>query len=71
MCRTESLIWRNHCKDKALRVLCGWRYPNDIPNKSKFSKVFITTSHLRFQIFPHEHQISNNHDKKITPLDNY
>ncbi len=28
-------------------------------------------SHLRFQIFPQNSPTSNNHDKIITPLDNY
>jgi hypothetical protein len=26
--------------DRTLRVICGWRYPRDIPSEAKFSRVF-------------------------------
>jgi len=35
---TRDLIDRLHV-DRTLRVLCGWRYSNDIPSESKFSRV--------------------------------
>jgi hypothetical protein len=36
---TRDLIDRLK-SDRVLRVLCGWRYKNDIPSESKFSRVF-------------------------------
>jgi transposase len=36
---TRDLIDRLH-SDRILRILCGWRYKNDIPSESKFSRVF-------------------------------
>ena len=35
---TRDLIDRLH-SDRVLRVLCGWRYKNDIPSEAKFSRV--------------------------------
>ena len=35
---TRDLIDRLHI-DRTLRILCGWRYANDIPSESKFSRV--------------------------------
>jgi len=36
---TRDLIDRLH-HDRTLRILCGWRYKNNIPSESKFSRVF-------------------------------
>jgi transposase len=36
---TRDLIDRLHI-DRTLRILCGWRYENDIPSEAKFSRVF-------------------------------
>jgi len=33
--------------DRALRILCGWRYKSDIPSEAKFSRVFKELSDLR------------------------
>ncbi|KAB7880567.1 transposase [Poseidonibacter ostreae] len=33
--------------DKTLRVLCGWRYSNEIPSESKFSRFFKELSDLK------------------------
>jgi hypothetical protein len=35
---TRDLINRLHC-DRTLRILCGWRYKNNIPSESKFSRI--------------------------------
>ena len=43
---TRDLIDRLHV-DRILRVLCGWRYKNDIPSESKFSRVFKELSELK------------------------
>jgi transposase len=43
---TRDLIDRLHV-DKTLRVLCGWRYSNNIPSESKFSRVFKELSDLK------------------------
>ncbi|MEA3553768.1 MAG: transposase, partial [Campylobacterota bacterium] len=42
---TRDLIDRLH-SDRNLRVLCGWRYKNDIPSESKFSRVFAQLSDM-------------------------
>ena len=39
---TRDLIDRLHV-DKTLRVLCGWRYSNNIPSESKFSRALRET----------------------------
>ena len=43
---TRDLIDRLH-SDRVLRVLCGWRYKNDIPSEAKFSRVFKELSDLK------------------------
>jgi len=43
---TRDLIDRLHC-DRTLRILCGWRYKNDIPSESKFSRVFKELSEMQ------------------------
>ena len=42
---TRDLIDRLHI-DRTLRILCGWRYSNDIPSEAKFSRVFKEFSDL-------------------------
>lgn len=50
---TRDLIDRLHI-DRTLRVLCGWRYANDIPSESKFSRVFKELSDLNIAQKTHE-----------------
>ena len=50
---TRDLIDRLH-SDKILRVLCGWRYKNDIPSESKFSRVFKELSEMQIAQKAHE-----------------
>jgi transposase len=40
--------------DRTLRVLCGWRYANEIPSESKFSRVFRELSDLKIAQKTHE-----------------
>jgi transposase len=40
--------------DRTLRMLCGWRYKNDIPSESKFSRVFKELSKLKIAQKTHE-----------------
>lgn len=50
---TRDLIDRLH-SDRTLRILCGWRYKNDIPSESKFSRVFKSLSELQIAQKTHE-----------------
>lgn len=50
---TRDLIDRLHC-DRTLRILCGWRYKNDIPSESKFSRVFKELSLMQIAQKTHE-----------------
>ena len=50
---TRDLIDRLH-SDRVLRVLCGWRYKNDIPSEAKFSRVFKELSDLNIAQKTHE-----------------
>ena len=50
---TRDLIDRLH-SDRVLRVLCGWRYRNDIPSEAKFSRVFKELSDLNIAQKTHE-----------------
>ena len=50
---TRDLIDRLK-NDRTLRVLCGWRYKNDIPSESKFSRVFKELSALKIAQKTHE-----------------
>lgn len=43
---TRDLIDRLRI-DRTLRVLCGWRYTNEIPSESKFSRVFKELSEFK------------------------
>jgi len=50
---TRDLIDRLR-SDRVLRVLCGWRYKNDIPSEAKFSRVFKVLSDLKIAEKTHE-----------------
>ena len=50
---TRDLIDRLHC-DRVLRIVCGWRYKNDIPSESKFSRVFKELSEMQIDQKAHE-----------------
>ena len=50
---TRDLIDRLHY-DRTLRILCGWRYENDIPSESKFSRVFKELSEKEIAQKTHE-----------------
>ena len=50
---TRDLIDRLK-SDRTLRVICGWRYKNDIPSESKFSRVFKELSDLKIAQKAHE-----------------
>jgi transposase len=50
---TRDLIDRLY-SDRVLRVLCGWRYKNDIPSEAKFSRVFKELSDLQIAQKTHE-----------------
>jgi hypothetical protein len=50
---TRDLIDRLH-SDRVLRILCGWRYKNDIPSEAKFSRVFKELSDLQIAEKTHE-----------------
>ena len=50
---TRELIDRLHC-DRVLRIICGWRYKQDIPSESKFSRVFKEISDMQIAQKTHE-----------------
>ena len=50
---TRDLIDRLHC-DRVLRIVCGWRYKNDIPSESKFCRVFKELSEMQIAQKAHE-----------------
>ena len=50
---TRDLIDRLH-NDRTLRILCGWRYKNNISSESKFSRVFKELSELKIAQKTHE-----------------
>ena len=50
---TRDLIDRLRI-DRTLRVLCGWRYSNNIPSESKFSRAFKDFSELNIAQKAHE-----------------
>jgi transposase len=60
---TRDLIDRLHC-DRTLRMLCGWRYKNDIPSESKFSRVFREFSEMKIAQKTHEKFIKEYLSKK-------
>jgi len=54
---TRELIDRLH-SDRTLRLICGWRYKNDIPSESKFSRVFKELSDKQIAQKTHERFIA-------------
>lgn len=50
---TRDLIDRLRI-DKTLRILCGWRYPNEIPSESTFSRAFDELSEMKIAEKTHE-----------------
>ena len=50
---TSDLIDRLHV-DRTLRILCGWRYSNDIPSEAKFSRVFQEFSKMNLAAKTHD-----------------
>ena len=55
---TRDLIERLKI-DRTLRVICGWRYHNEIPSESKFSRVFKEFSQQRIATKAHDLFIEN------------
>ena len=50
---TRDLIDRLHI-DRTLRILCGWRYKNDIPSEATFSRAFAELSKMQIAQKTHE-----------------
>ncbi len=50
---TRDLLNRLHV-DRTLRILCGWRYKNDIPSEATFSRAFDEISTLQIAQKTHE-----------------
>ena len=50
---TRDLIERLKI-DRTLRIICGWRYHNEIPSESKFSRVFKEFSQQRIATKAHD-----------------
>jgi len=61
---TRDLINRLHI-DRTLRILCGWRYKNDIPSEATFSRAFKEFSELKIAQKTHEQFIAEYLNKKI------
>ncbi len=53
----RDLINRLHV-DRTLRILCGWRYANEIPSESTFSRAFDEISTLQIAQKSHEKSYS-------------
>ena len=50
---TRDLIDRLHI-DRTFRILCGWRYKNDIPSEATFSRAFAELSKMQIAQKTHE-----------------
>jgi hypothetical protein len=50
---TRDLINRLHI-DRTLRILCGWRYRNDLPSEATFSRAFDEISQMKIAQKTHE-----------------
>ena len=61
---TRDLIDRLH-HDRTLRVLCGWRYKNDIPSESTFSRAFAELSKMQIAQKAHKQFIKEYLSEKI------
>ena len=60
---TRDLIDRLHI-DRTLRILCGWRYKNNIPSESTFSRAFKEFSELKIAQKAHEQFVAEYLSKK-------
>lgn len=60
---TRDLIDRLHI-DRTLRILCGWRYKNDIPSEATFSRAFKEFSELHLAQKAHEKFVAEYLSKK-------
>ncbi len=60
---TRDLINRLHV-DRTLRILCGWRYANEIPSESTFSRAFDEISTLQIAQKSHEKFVEEYLSKK-------
>jgi len=60
---TRDLIDRLHV-DRTLRILCGWRYKNDIPSEATFSRAFKEFSELEIAQKAHEQFVAEYLSKK-------
>jgi transposase len=61
---TRELIDRLHI-DRTLRILCGWRYKNDIPSESTFSRAFAELSKMQIAQKAHEQFVKAYLSEKI------
>ncbi len=64
---TRDLINRLHI-DKTLRILCGWRYKNDIPSEATFSRAFKEFSELQIAQKAHEKFVAEYLSKKHSSI---
>ena len=55
---TKDLLNRLHV-DRTLRTLCGWRYVNEIPSESTFSRAFDEISTMQIAQKSHEKFVEN------------
>ncbi len=60
---TRDLLNRLHV-DRTLRILCGWRYANEIPSESTFSRAFDEISTMQISQKSHEKFIEEYLSKK-------
>ena len=61
---TRELIDRLQ-NDRTLRILCGWRYKNDIPSESTFSRAFDEISTLQIAQKTHKKFVKEYLSEKI------
>ena len=61
---TNDLIDRLHI-DRTLRILCGWRYSNDIPSEATFSRAVKELSDLKIAERTHEKFVKEYLSEKI------
>ncbi len=61
---TRDLIDRLQ-NDRTLRILCGWRYKNEIPSEATFSRAFDEISELNIAQKAHEKFVQEYLSKKI------
>ena len=61
---TRDLIDRLQ-NDRTLRILCGWRYKNEIPSEATFSRAFDEISELNIAQKTHEKFVQEYLSKKI------